>query len=203
MSRKQIFYTAFFSVLVIGFIGTLSFVVPDFFQSKFPPISEVGKFSFVNQDGKTVTEQNIKGKVVVANYFFTTCKSICPRMAANLKPVYDEFKNEKDFVMLSHTCDPERDSVPVLRQYADSVGVHDDKWQFLTGSKDSLYAMARHGYKIDDPNNFVQSADDDFLHTQFIALVNKKGEVTNIYDGIKPSEMKEMMAKIKKLLKEE
>jgi protein SCO1/2 len=76
------------------------------------------------------------------------------------------------------------------------------KWMFLTGRKDSLYAAARHSYKIDDPKNFVSNPQDDFLHTQFIALVNKKGEVVKIFDGIKPSEMKEMEGAITELLKE-
>jgi protein SCO1/2 len=80
--------------------------------------------------------------------------------------------------------------------------VDTNKWIFLTGRKDSLYNMARHSYKIDDPANFVQNISDDFLHTQFIALVNKKGDVVKIYDGIKPSEMKEMEKDISRLLKE-
>ena len=82
------------------------------------------------------------------------------------------------------------------------MGVDTRKWIFLTGRKDSLYSAARHSYKIDDPANFVQKIEDDFLHTQFIALINRKGEVVKIYDGIKPSEVAEMEAEITKLLKE-
>jgi len=202
MSKKTIFYVAFFTFLVIGFFVFLSFVLPGFVKPKMPPMGTVQPFTFTNQDGKTITEKDIAGKVVAVNFFFTTCKSVCPKMNNNLMAVYEKFKTEPGFMLLSHTSDPERDSASVLKHYADSMKVDTNKWIFLTGRKDSLYNAARHSYKIDDPANFVQNIDDDFLHTQFIALVNKKGEVVKIYDGIKPSEMKEMEAEIPKLLKE-
>jgi protein SCO1 len=202
MSRKRVFYIVFFFLLVVGFFITISYAIPEFVKGRVNPISKIETFSFINQDGARVTEQAIRGKVAAVNFFFTTCKSICPRMNGNLKPIYDEFKNENDFVILSHTSDPARDSAAVLKHYADSMQVDTRKWIFLTGRKDSLYAAARHSYKIDDPQNFVQNIDDDFLHTQFVALVNKKGEVVHIYDGIKPSEMKEMSVKIRELLKD-
>lgn len=202
MSKKTIFYILFFSVLTLGFYFTLASVIPGYTQKKFPPISKVQPFSFINQDGKLVTEKDIKGKVVAVNYFFTTCNSICPRMNNNLKPVYEAFKNEPDFLLLSHTSDPKRDSVSQLKRYADSMQVDETKWIFLTGRKDSLYAAARHSYKIDNPDNFVENTETDFIHTQFVALVNKKGEVVKIYDGIKPSELKGMVADIKNLLKQ-
>jgi protein SCO1/2 len=123
-------------------------------------------------------------------------------MNNNLKPVYEQYKNQADFIMVSHTSDPDRDTPQVLKQYSDSMGVDNKTWVFLTGRKDSLYNAARHSYKIDDPKNFVQDIKDDFLHTQFIALINKRGEVVKIYDGIKPSEIKEMEVDISKLLKE-
>lgn len=202
MSKKQVFYVVFFVVLVGGFSLALFIAIPGFGKTKLPPISRVQPFAFTNQDGKTITDDNIKGKVVAVNFFFTTCKSVCPRMNNNLRPVYDEFKNNNDFLILSHTCDPERDSAAQLKHYADSMHVDTNKWIFVTGRKDSLYNAARLVYKIDDPHNFVQNINDDFLHTQFVALVNKKGDVVHIYDGIKPSEMKEMEDEIKILLKE-
>ncbi len=202
MSKKLIFYSLFFAVLTLAFFFTLASVIPDFTKKKFPPISKVQPFSFVNQDGKIITEKNIQGKVVAVNYFFTTCNSICPRMNNNLKPVYEAFKNEPKFLILSHTSDPGRDSVKRLKDYADSMQVDESKWMFLTGRKDSLYKAARNSYKVDNPDNYVVSGEADFIHTQFIALVNKKGEVVKIYDGIKPSELKTMQSDIKNLLKE-
>ena len=89
-----------------------------------------------------------------------------------------------------------------MKQYADSMGVNTQQWVFLTGRKDSLYNMARHSYKIDDPRNDVSDINDDFLHTQFIALVNREGNVVKIYDGLKPSEMKELSKEIRKRLQQ-
>jgi protein SCO1/2 len=202
MRRKTLLYIIFFSLLVVAFYAVLINVIPGFGQSRLPPISYVQPFSFTNQDGKKITEKDITGKVFVANYFFTTCKSICPRMNNEMKNVYEHFKNVNDFLILSHTSDPTTDSAAKLKKYADSMGVSTAKWIFLTGRKDSLYRQARLSYKIDDPKNNVENIDDDFLHTQFFSLVNKKGQVVKIYDGIKHSEVEQLIKDAEKLLKE-
>lgn len=203
MSKKFWFYIGFFVLLVIGFFLVLSYKIPGFSNPKFPPISTVQPFAFPNQEGKAVTNKDVEGKVYVATFFFTTCTSVCPRLNNNLKPVYNKFKDELNFKILSYTCDPSTDSVARLKWYADSVlKIDASKWVLLTGNKDSLYAMARHSYMIDDPKNEVQEGETDFLHTQLIALVNKKGEVVKIYDGLKPSEIQQMQVEIKKLLKD-
>jgi protein SCO1/2 len=202
MTRKQIFYVGFFTIVVIGFFFALTILIPGFAKPKIPPIGYVQSFTFKNQDGKIITEKDVQGKIVAAEYFFTTCKGICPRLNNNMRKIYDEFKNENDFLILSHTCDPETDSVTRLKRYADSMQVNTNRWQFLTGRKDSLYYMARQSYKIDDPANNLINIKDDFLHTQFIALVNKEGNVVKIYDGLKQSEMTEMSKEIHKLLKD-
>lgn len=202
MSKKTWFYIGFFTLLVISFFIILSYAIPGFAHPKLKPISAVQPFAFYNQNGKIFTEKDAAGKVNVVNFFFTTCTSVCPRMNNNLKPVYEEFKNDPGFLILSYTCDPSTDSVPKLKQYARNLGVDGGNWIFLTGQKDSLYAMARHSYMIDDPKNSTQNQETDFLHTQLIALVNKKGEVVKIYDGLKPSELKPMRGEIKRLLKE-
>jgi len=202
MSRKYLFYALFFAVLFAGFLGVLSWVIPGFTTKSIPPISTLQPFHFTTQNGTPFTEQNMAGKVAAVQYFFTTCKGICPRMNNNLRTVYNEFKAEPDFLILSHTCDPETDSAARLKRYADSMQVDTRHWIFLTGRKDSLYSMARHVYKIDDPENNVTDLKSDFLHTQFVALVNKKGAIIKIYDALKPSELKELAADIKKALKE-
>lgn len=201
MSRKTVFYIVFFSVLVIVFFVVLSYAIPGFTKPKVRPISSVKPFSFITQDGKQFTEKDLEGKVAVIEYFFTTCRGICPRMNNNLRVVYNQFKNEPDFLIVSHTSDPEVDTPEKLKRFADSMQVDTNKWIFLTGRKDSLYDMARFSYKVDDPANNLQSAEDDFLHTQFMALVNKDGEVIKIYDGLKPSEMKQLSSETRKLLK--
>jgi protein SCO1/2 len=201
MSKKLVFYIAFFTALVIIFFLVISKLVPGFARTRVPPVGYMQPFRFITQDGKPFTDKNVIGKTFVAEYFFTTCKGICPRLNNNMRLVYDRFKNEKDFLILSHTCNPETDSASRLKQYADSMQVSTDRWVFLTGRKDSLYYQARLSYHIDDPKNNLKSIDDDFLHTQFFALVNKKGEVKKIYDGLKQSEVQEMIRDIDDLLK--
>ncbi|RYZ44955.1 MAG: SCO family protein [Chitinophagaceae bacterium] len=200
MSKKMIFYVLFFSVLVLVFYMGLSSTIPGFNKKRFPPISKVEPFSFTNQDGKPFTQEDMKGKVAVVNYFFTTCTSVCPRMNNNIKTQYNDLKDNPDVLFVSLTSDPQRDSVAVLKRYADSMQVNTAKWQFLTGRKDSLYKTARYSFKIDDPDNFVTNETVDFLHTQFIALVNRKGEVVKIYDGLKQSELSALDDDIKNLL---
>jgi len=204
MSKKLWFYIGFFVVLVIGFFLVISYTIPGFAHPKMRPIGTVQPFVFYNQDGNMVTDKNVANKVYVATFFFTTCTSVCPRLNNNLRPVYSQFKNEPGFLIMSFTCDPSTDSVSRLKWYADSIlKVDASKWIFLTGNKDSLYAMARHSYMIDDPKNETQTGETDFLHTQLIALVNKKGEVVKIYDGLKTSEINQMQIEIKKLLNED
>ena len=202
MSRKKIFYITFFIVLALGFYFVLTWINPEMGKKRIPPVSYVRPFSFINQDSLLVTNADVNGKVYVAEYFFTTCPGICPDMNQNLRTVYDEFKQDPDFLILAHTSDPETDSPQVLKAYADSMQVDTKKWIFLTGRKDSLYNMARQSYTIDDPANNLKSIDDDFVHSQFWALVDKEGNVRKIYDGLKQSEVRSMIREIRKLLKD-
>ncbi len=202
MSRKKLFYIGFFIVLALVFYFALTLVIPGYGQRKVNPISYVKPFAFKNQDGNTITEKDVAGKVYVAEYFFTTCKGICPDMNNNMRKVYDEFNDENDFLILSHTSDPETDSVSQMKHYADSMAVDTKKWIFLTGRKDSLYKTARISYTIDDPANNLVNIDDQFIHSQFWALVDKNGDVRKIYDGLKEKEVKQLIKDAHKLLKE-
>ena len=189
-------YTGFF----VALISIFYILVRPYIKRK-DTISIVQPFSFIDQDGHSLTNKDVEGKVYVAEYFFTTCPGICPTMNTNMKRVYEKFKDKKDFLILSHTSDPERDSVATLKKYADSLGVNTAQWIFLTGRKDSLYTTARISYTIDDPANNLKNIEDDFLHTQFWALVNRKGEVKKVYDGLKESEIDAMVKEIDKMLK--
>ena len=202
MSRKTIFYIVFFAVLVVAFYLTMNFLVPGFGKSKLEPIGKVLPFAFTNQDGKTVTEKDVSGKVFVAEYFFTTCKTWCPIMHGNMMMVYNKFKDEKDFLILSHTSDPGTDSAARLKRYADSLNVNTSKWIFLTGTKDSLYKQARYSYHIDDPKNYPLGNDIDFIHSQWFSLIDKKGVVRHIYEGNIKGDVERMMKEIDVLLKE-
>jgi len=202
MKKKLIGYSIFFIVLTALFLLSV-FWGTDNWKSKSPTVSYVKAFAFVNQDGKRFTEKNMEGKVCVVNYFFTTCKGICPRMNANMHQIYNAFKDEPDFLIISHTCDPEVDSAPILKHYADSLKVDTHKWVFLTGRKDSLYHQARNSYLLDDPKNNLVNIDDQFLHTQFFALVDKNRNVRGgVYDGLKDDDLKKLKDDIKTLLQE-
>jgi protein SCO1/2 len=120
-----------------------------------------------------------------------------------MKEVYEKYRDQPNFLILSHTCNPETDSVGRLKAYGDSMKVDARKWYFLTGSKQSLYNAARMSYLLDDPKNNVKSIDDQFLHTQYFALVDKNGKVRKkIYDGLKKKELEELEDDIAVLLKE-
>lgn len=196
------FYTGFFIMLALGLYFVMAQLIPGYTKKGVAPVSFVRPFAFTSQDGQTITEKDVAGKVYVAGFFFTTCKSICPTMNNYLKTVYEEFKNEKDFLILSHTCDPETDSVAQLKHYSDSMKVDTQKWIFVTGRKDSLYNMARVSYTIDDPANNLKRIEDQFLHTQFWALVDKDGDVRKIYDGLKEAEVKELIRDVRKYLRD-
>lgn len=200
--KKFIGYSIFFVVLAALFL-VFSFWGTDNWKAKSPVINYVKPFAFTTQDGQRFTEKDMAGKVTVVEYFFTTCKGICPRLNTNMKDVYETFKDEPDFMIVSHTCDPETDSVPVLKHYSDSLKIDTHKWVFLTGRKDSLYQTARNSYLLDDPNNNLVDIKEQFLHTQFFAVVDKNGQVRgHVYDGLKKDELASMKEDIQKLLKE-
>jgi protein SCO1/2 len=227
MSKKLLLYVGFFVLLLAGFY-LLLFNDYDFSKSNLPVINaDVQDFSFVNQNGKTITQNDIDGKVYVAAYFFTTCKGICPKMNANMRRVFDVYKDEPGFMILSHTCMPETDSIPLLKAYeakmvegklkknADgSYKIEYDtamgqqlsanpNWNFVTGNKTDLYKMARQSYMIDNNKpDSAQRIQDQFIHTQFFALVDKERRLRGIYDGLKEDEMQKLLDDITALLKE-
>jgi len=203
MNKKKIlFFAGFFLLLFVGFYFALGQIIPGFGSQVLPVLSNVPDFSFRDQEGRMVTARELSGKVYVAEYFFTTCRGICPKLNTNMKKLAGDYANEPDFRLLSYTVDPETDSVGRMKHYADSLGADPAKWFFLTGRKDSLYHLARSGYLLDDPKNNALNINEQFLHTQFIALVDKGGRVRKIYDGLKKDEMDELEKDISNLLKE-
>ncbi len=228
MKRKIWVYVGFFAALLV-FFYILLFRDYDFSKSNLPVINDnVQDFAFTDQNGNSITQRNVEDKVYVVEYFFTTCRSICPKMNANMRRVYDDFKDEPGFMIISHTCMPETDSVPVLKAYeqrmlAGKLVTHPDgsyriendslsirerniantNWFFVTGDKAPLYKMARQSYMIDnnkpDTNQLVK---DQFIHTQFFALVDKQRRLRGIYDGLKNDEIEKLKHDIKDLLKE-
>jgi protein SCO1 len=202
MGRKTIYYIAFFVLLFIGFLYAMSRFIPGFTTVKMPVLSYVQPFNFEDQLGRPVTEKDVAGRVYVAEYFFTTCPGICPKMNRNMKKVFEKYKDEQGFLILSHSVDPGTDNVARMKFYADSLGVNGANWIFLTGRKDSLYQAARVSYLLDDPKNNTGKMEDQFIHTQFFALVDKNSQVRRIYDGLKKEEVDQLIEDIPVLLKE-
>lgn len=204
MKKKILLYGSFFVVLIFTYWLLLGSSIKGFFEVKLPVMNYVQDFAFTDQNGKMVTQSDLKGEVYVTEYFFTTCTGICPKMNANMKKVYEKFKDNKEFAILSHTSNPETDSVAVLKAYErkmlGSEPHANAKWYFVTGTKDSLYRMARQSYQLDDPNNNSINIKDDFIHTQFFALVDRKMRVRGIYDGLKKDEIARLEEDIAKLL---
>ncbi len=200
MKNKILWIGAFFIVLMAAFYFFL-FAGTDYYKSKLPVLSYVKDFSFTDQDCKQLTQKNIEVKVYVTEYFFTTCKGICPKMNANMKNIYDKYNTEPDFAIISHTCMPETDSVPLLKIYSEQMKAGPN-WYFVTGNKDSLYKMARESYLLDNEKNNSMNIKDQFIHTQFFAVVDKEGRVRGVYDGLKNDELDKLARDIKELLKE-
>lgn len=160
----------------------------------------VKPFCFKNQFNENVTEQTIKDKIYVTDFFFTTCQSICPIMSSELERVYKKFYNNPHFMILSHTVEPEIDSVNILLKYAKLHGVNNKQWLFLTGSKKDLYAMARTSYLL---NNEVGNGDEnDFIHTQNFALIDFDKHLRGFYDGTDSVDISRLIVDITLLLKE-
>lgn len=167
-------------------------------------------FKFVNQNGDTITQDDYRGKIYVADFFFTTCPSICPVMTTNMKEVYGKFGERADFAIISHTVNPEKDSVPVLKKYAVERGVDHPNWNFVTGNKDDIYDIGFNSYLVNAMED--ESAPGGFLHSEYFVLVDKEGHirareddngnVIGVYDGTSYAEVKKLMEDIKVLVAE-
>jgi protein SCO1/2 len=150
----------------------------------------IPKFNFINQYGDSVTNKTLDGNIYVAEFFFTTCPSICPIMNRNMLNVYKEFKNVGDFKILSYTIDPKHDSVAVLKKYADNLGITGKNWLFLQGKKDETYKLAK---------NYMVEAREGNVHDGYFILIDKQKRIRGSYLGTDPNEVTKMIADIKTL----
>ncbi|MEO2143070.1 MAG: SCO family protein [Flavobacteriaceae bacterium] len=165
------------------------------YKIKYHTISD---FSLINQNGDTITEAFYDDKIYVADFFFTTCQSICPIMTKNMKEVQDKLINDKEILLLSHSVTPEIDSVEQLKRYAILNQINDDKWNLVTGDKKQIYNLARKSYLAveDDPlGNY------DMIHTENFMLIDKKKQIRGFYDGTLESEIKRLLDDIEILKK--
>jgi protein SCO1/2 len=164
----------------------------------------IGDFSFQNQDNKTITQKDIEGKVFVAEYFFTTCKSICPIMNKQMQRVQQAIKGNSNVKILSFTVDPETDTVAQMKRYATSHHAVKGQWHFLTGQQEDLYHLARKSFFVLKPAEVQNQGDvgSDFIHTNNFVLVDQKKRIRGYYDGTSEKEVSELITDIKRLLEE-
>jgi protein SCO1/2 len=160
----------------------------------------IADFRLTNQNGETITNDSYKGKIYIADFFFTRCQTICIAMAYNMSELQEFYKDDNDIMFLSHSVTPVMDSVPVLKEYALRKGVIDGKWNVTTGSKKHIYELARKSYfaVIDEGNG----DENDWIHTEQFVLVDKDRRIRGYYDGTEKEDMKKVIADIA-LLKEE
>ena len=171
-------------------------------SSNYEEIHTIPAFKFTNQDGKSITNKTYKDKIYVADFFFTSCPGICPRLAKNMGKLQEIFKDDDEVMFLSHSVTPEQDSVTVLKEYGIKNNVNSKKWNLVTGDKTEIYNIAREGYFADE--DFVKTQDEDaFIHTENFVLIDKKGRIRGVYNGTLAVEKDRILRHIKLLKKED
>ena len=162
---------------------------------------KISSFNLTNQEGQAVTEKTFNDKIYVADFFFTSCPGICPKMTENMTLLQEEFKADNDVLLLSHSVTPETDSVATLKNYAEAKGVLSNKWHLVTGNRKQIYDLGRYSYLVEEDLGKVKT-EDDFLHTENFVLVDKNKHIRGIYNGLNKTSMQQLIADIKTLRKE-
>ena len=152
---------------------------------------KIAPFSFENQNGKTITQDDYEGKIYIADFFFTTCPTICPKMTANMVNIQEEILNDSTVMLLSYSITPKIDSVPQLKKYAIEKGVNDQKWNLLTGNKKEIYTMARKSYLVVKEDG--DGGPYDMIHTENFILVDPEKRIRGFYDGTDTLAMSELL----------
>lgn len=197
-------------VLMCGLLLTISCITKK--EERLPIIGErsvsgkdtvyhqIANFKFVNQDSVTVTNETFSDKIYVADFFFTSCRTICPVMKTQMLRVYDSIKNDPQVLIISHTIDPEYDTVGLLHDFADRLGVKSDKWHFVTGEKDSIYSIAQRSYFATAMEDKTEA--DGFIHSGAFLLIDKERRIRGKYDGTKEDDVNRLLGDIERLEKE-
>ncbi|MCW9036612.1 SCO family protein [Altibacter sp.] len=160
----------------------------------------IANFALTNQNGERITQEDYKDKIYVADFFFTTCQTICPIMTDHMVLIQKELQNDAEVLLLSHTVTPEIDSVPQLKRYAVEKGVDDAKWNLVTGDKKQIYDLARKSYLAAKDNPY---SPDDLIHTENFVLIDSKKRIRGFYDGTNPEAISQLLEDIKILKKED
>ncbi|MDQ3290649.1 MAG: SCO family protein [Bacteroidota bacterium] len=159
---------------------------------------KIPDFRFISQEGRTVTQADLDGNIYVANFFFASCQDVCKKMSVQMRRVNEAFKDVPQVKLISYTVDPERDSVAVIKQYAEMYQANPAKWLFVTGPKKELYTLAQNGYKV----SAMEAPGDvpSFIHSEKLILVDKEKHVRGIYDGTNPQDVDRLITEITVLL---
>ena len=206
INKTALILLSFFMLLGIAFLGYYYATmksVPKRLNYYGNPGHTVSSFSFTNQEGRTITDKDLEGKIYVVEYFFTTCQGICPRLNENMTKVYNAFRGQNDFAILSHTVDPVTDSVERLKEYSLKYDADPLQWMFLTGDKKALYDMAINSYLVAVVEDTTQKEVlPDFIHTQYFVLVDKEKHIRGTYDGTNPEDIQKLIGDIQILRQE-
>ena len=160
----------------------------------------IADFKLLNQNGDTITQKDYEGKIYVADFFFTTCQTICPIMTGHMVKIQKALKDDKEVKLLSHSVMPEVDDVAQLKKYAVEKGVNDEKWNLVTGSKKEIYALARKSYMV--TKTLGDGGDFDMIHTENFVLVDKQKRIRGFYYGTDPEAIQKLLKDIEILEKE-
>ena len=219
----KIFYTKAGILIVMLVVPALVFVLLKGFSTNHfkvpylvPEITEEGevkmngkdtvfhkipKFSLIDQNGNVFSSAQTKNKIYVADFIFTSCKTICPKMTSELVRVQDDFLHNKDVILVSHTVDPTHDTPQVLKEYTKKNDAQDGKWFFLTGDKKAIYNLGINGYKVSmaDAEAYDKNVpiDETFIHTEKLLLIDKEGYIRGFYDGTSKEDVDRLIVEIK------
>ncbi len=160
----------------------------------------IADFKFVDQDSSEVTNETFSGKIYVADFFFTSCRTICPIMKTQMLRVYDSIQNDPSILLLSHTIDPEYDTVGLLHDFAERLGVKSSKWHFVTGNKEDIYKIAQTSYFSTALEDTTEP--DGFIHSGAFLLIDKERRIRGKYDGTKEEDVNRLLGDIQRLEKE-
>ena len=200
--------TFFYGVVMVGFMAACTPAekpLPIFGERELVGVDTVyhtiAPFQFVDQDSALITNETFSGKIYVADFFFTSCRTICPIMKTQMLRVYEATQQMPDVLIVSHTIDPDYDTVALLRDFAQRLGVASSKWHFVTGEKDSIYKIAQTSYFATAMEDKTEP--DGFIHSGAFLLIDKKQRIRGKYDGTKEEDVNRLIADIKKLKRED
>jgi protein SCO1/2 len=157
-------------------------------------------FSLINQDSLTITNETFKDQIYVADFFFTSCPSICPKLTKQMLRIYDKYKENNEVALVSHTIDPKHDTIPVLKKYADKLGVDGKKWHFLRGEREEVYELASKGYMSFAALDSL--APGGITHSGYFILIDKERHIRGAYDGTDEKQVDQLLSDMDLLLNE-